>query len=267
MSSLLLAKRPRPERLQSRFERLGRLHNHINQLQQALDSAPANAEARLRLARAYLMLRQWEKAEAQYRLLLSSAPTHLEARLQLSGLYAQRDKLASALRVCQEALAHSPPDSALYKIYFTLGHLYHAQGRIEEAEAALERTLALEPTHAQAYNNLGNIHLEKNDLQQAATAYQKAFEVAPDFAEAHYNLGRLYAQQETRDKAVRQYQAALRADSTYARAHYALGVLYQEVAQPRQAIRAYKHFLAQWRGDPRLTQSAQEALARLAVSQ
>ena len=208
-----------------------------------------------------------EKAEAQYRLLLVDAPTHLEARLQLSGLYAQQGKLASALRVCQEALAHSPPDSALHKIYFTLGHLYHAQGRIEEAEASLERTLALEPTHAQAYNNLGNVYLAKNDLQQAATAYQKALEVAPDFAEAHYNLGHLYAQQQAHAKAERQYQAALRADSTYARAHYALGVLYQEAAQPRQAIRAYKRFLAQWQDDPRLTQAAQEALVRLADSQ
>ena len=153
------------------------------------------------------MLGSGKRPKPSTRFLLSLDPTHLEARLQLSGLYAQRDKLASALRVCQEALAHSPPDSALYRIYFTLGHLYHAQGRIEEAEAALERTLALEPAHAQAYNNLGNLHLEKNDLQQAATAYQQALAVAPDFAEAHYNLGRLYAQQKVWAKAVRQYQA------------------------------------------------------------
>ena len=108
---------------------------------------------------------------------------------------------------------------------------------------------------------------QRTILQQAATAYQKALEVTSDFAEAHYNLGHLYAQQKAHAKAERQYQAALRVDSTYARAHYALGVLYQEAAQPRQAIRAYKHFIAQWRGDPRLTQSAQEALARLADSQ
>ena len=160
---LALGQTAEAEHLQNRFERLGRLHDHINQLQQALAATPANVEVRLRLARAYLALRQWEKAEVQYRSLLSVAPTHLEARLQLSGLYAQHGNLASALRVCQEALTHSPPDSALYKIYFTLGHIYHAQGRIEEAEAALERTLALAPTHAQAYNNLGNVYLAKND--------------------------------------------------------------------------------------------------------
>ena len=45
---LALGQTTEAEHLQNRFERLGRLHDHINQLQQTLDATPANVAARLR---------------------------------------------------------------------------------------------------------------------------------------------------------------------------------------------------------------------------
>jgi tetratricopeptide (TPR) repeat protein len=58
--------------------------------------------------------------------------------------------------------------------YNNLAVLYAAEGRLDNARAALEMALAAAPNYGTAYENLGDVY-----LQMAADAYQRATKLEP----------------------------------------------------------------------------------------
>ena len=59
----------------------------------------------------------------------------------------------------------------------------------DEARAAIDAALALDPEHAPALNQLGMLLRRNGNFIEAEAAYLKAVTAAPDYALAHYNLG------------------------------------------------------------------------------
>jgi superkiller protein 3 len=68
------------------------------------------------------------------------------------------------------------------------------QRRLDEAEQAFARAVAIDSRHAPAWSNIGNVYRETGRLDQALEAYQRAVAVDPDYWIAHQNLGGLYKQ-------------------------------------------------------------------------
>ena len=67
-----------------------------------------------------------------------------------------------------------------------------------DARAAIDAALSLDPHYAPALNQLGMLHRRNGDFLKAEAAYLKAVTANPDYALAHYNLGvlnELYLQQ------------------------------------------------------------------------
>jgi len=92
--------------------------------------------------------------------------------------------------------------------YVNLAILYRRNGRDEDAEATLDRALALAPEHAAANNELGLLLRERGEFADAEAAYRRAIEGDPAYALAHYNLGvllDLYLKREA--EALEQYEA------------------------------------------------------------
>jgi tetratricopeptide (TPR) repeat protein len=73
--------------------------------------------------------------------------------------------------------------------YVNLAILYERDGRHDEARAALDEALALDPAHASANHQLGILLRQQGEFAEAEQAYLRALETAPDFALAHRNLG------------------------------------------------------------------------------
>ncbi len=68
--------------------------------------------------------------------------------------------------------------------------IIHAEnGDDDEARAALDAALAIDPDHAAALNQLGMLLRRNGNFLEAEAAYLKAVTAAPDYALAHYNLG------------------------------------------------------------------------------
>jgi Flp pilus assembly protein TadD len=71
------------------------------------------------------------------------------------------------------------------------------QGRLVEARASCERSLALNPKNPRAWVNLASVDVKQRDWERAMAASLRAVEIKPHFAEARYlaavsaaNLGR-----------------------------------------------------------------------------
>jgi CHAT domain-containing protein/Flp pilus assembly protein TadD len=73
--------------------------------------------------------------------------------------------------------------------YINLGRALGNQGKHEEAIAAYEIALELNPTLGTTYNNLGNSLRSLERLEEAAEAYRRAIELTPTLVVAYNNLG------------------------------------------------------------------------------
>ena len=63
-------------------------------------------------------------------------------------------------------------------LYNNLGKTYKAQGKLDEAIAAFEKAISVNPSDARAYYNLGIIYAERGDDGDAMTQYKQALHLA-----------------------------------------------------------------------------------------
>ena len=70
-----------------------------------------------------------------------------------------------------------------------LGTVLRDQGKLTEAAACYERTLALKPDYPDAHNNLGTVLRDQGKLTEAVACFERALALKPDYAEANNNLG------------------------------------------------------------------------------
>jgi protein O-GlcNAc transferase len=74
--------------------------------------------------------------------------------------------------------------------YSNLGMALRRMGRLEDAEAALRRAVALAPNLFEAHLNLGGVlSLGRGSPEESRAACARALELNPNSAEAHYNMG------------------------------------------------------------------------------
>lgn len=112
-----------------------------------------------------------------------------------------------------------------------------------DALPVLERVIAADPKHAQAWLKKGTVHRKLGDSKQALACYQTSAKLEPASALVHWCVGREYADHEEVAKAVKAYDAALEVDPTYffALRDKAAALLF-ELAQPAQAYALYGQF-------------------------
>ncbi|MDT0508498.1 sulfotransferase [Novosphingobium sp. MMS21-SN21R] len=152
---------------------LGRVHAGIEHLVRAVSLDP-QGEYRAHLARLYSMVRRDGDAAATLRDAEMVLPTDALSRDTMGCVYARLGNHAAAMVHFAEA-ARLQPGNAEYRYNqaVTLNFL----GRADEADAALEALIALEPDHARAHHLLARLrkhsvksnHVERLGLTLART--------------------------------------------------------------------------------------------------
>lgn len=135
----------------------------------ALDQNNASAH----LARAFLLQSadfDWSAADAEFRRALQLAPEDGTAKFMWGVLLATLGKPESAVRLTQEALAADP----LHAIWYNWLALYLSPlGRLDEAEAAIRKAIALHPKAVGQFELLAIIEVQRGDAQAALQAAQQ----------------------------------------------------------------------------------------------
>lgn len=117
--------------------------------------------------------------------LLTAAPVHAQdlagaQRLWLAGQKAQ------AVEQVEQALTRSPDD---LQLRFALGVMRMELGDRAQARALFTRLTQDFPDLADPYNNLAVLHAAAGELDEAQAALQQALRLQPDHAQAQENLG------------------------------------------------------------------------------
>lgn len=147
----------------------------------------------------------------------------------------------------QGALAHTDSalaiDSMAADVYFLRGRIYTQLSQYDDAEAAYETALSINPEQQGAWFNIGNNYFRRRQFRQALNHYRREAENYPNpslyvhMAQSYSNLGKV-------DSAIYAYEQALQNDSSYAPAHAWLGQLYKDEGQFERALRHNRRALA-----------------------
>ena len=94
----------------------------------------------------------------------------------------------------------------LPEVHFSLGSVYLATGKTQQAVVEMKRGLQLAPNSDQGYLRLGNVYLDSGQKDEAIASFKKAIEVNPYYWVIHRDLGRAYYSIGENEKALDEFQ-------------------------------------------------------------
>jgi tetratricopeptide (TPR) repeat protein len=160
------------------------LSESISVLEQAVAANPADLGARLRLAGLYETAGRLDQAIEQYQAVVDqtepSTKEGEEARRQMryavATRYAQQGDLDHALPIFED-LAKEYPDNPV--ILYSIGVAHLLRGQMDDARAALEKVIEIDPRYINAYLNLASVDEAQDRRADAVAKLQKVMDIAP----------------------------------------------------------------------------------------
>ena len=137
-----------------------------------------------------------------------SAKASERERLFIEARYAaiiEKDSL-KRLRILEELVKKYPDDK---QAHYELGQYYHATDSFREAAAEYERSAAIDPRYAPAYNMLGYSYSAMGDFAKAARAFERQAELNPGLPNPVDSIAEMNLFMGNLDEAVAKYKSAL----------------------------------------------------------
>jgi tetratricopeptide (TPR) repeat protein len=120
------------------------------------------------------------------------------------------------------------------------GHTLTGLNRYEEALAAYEQALRLDPNDADAYNNKGNALTGLNRYEEALAAYEQALRLDPNYTYAYNNKGYALYGLKRYEEALAAYDQAIFLNPNYTEAYNNKGIALYTLKRNEEALQAYK---------------------------
>ena len=105
----------------------------------------------------------------------------------------------------------------------------------DQARNYWDKTIAVNPKQAEAYNNRGLAFYDLKLYQQAIEDYSQALRIKPDYAEAFNNRGNAYYAMDQYEKAEEDFNQSLQFKPRYSKAHLNRGLVYFQMQKMDQA--------------------------------
>jgi Flp pilus assembly protein TadD, contains TPR repeats len=109
------------------------------------------------------------------------------------------------------------------------GNQFFHNGNFDEAEAAYNKTIKLNPKNANAYNQLGLIYKVKKQYELAISDFTKAIEFVPNNAYVYYNRGDTYFANKQYESAVADFSKSIELNPKFIKSYIRRGSAYYEI--------------------------------------
>ncbi len=156
---------------------------------------------------------------------------------------------AVQLREASEAYANlktlKPGDAQVEaKSLFSTARVMLAEGKVKQAIAMLERSMAIDPKTACPYNALGVAYERTNDIEKALNFYRRAAQLSPGWSLPHYRLGLQYFARGKAKEAQREFKASIDLDPAFLQARWWMAHAYREQGRYAEAEAAAKELIS-----------------------
>jgi Tfp pilus assembly protein PilF len=169
----------------------GQLQAGLNELNQAANLDPENAEIQNAIALAYRDMGNTDEAILHFRNALALKPDYPDAENNLGTVYLIRSEWKNAIQHFEKA-AQSLSYRTPYMAYTNLGYAYHQMGLYQKAIEYYQKAIERWARYSPAYDNMGLAYEMLGKGDKAAEAYRQAMAAAPSSPLPHLHLARLY---------------------------------------------------------------------------
>jgi eukaryotic-like serine/threonine-protein kinase len=177
---------------------------------------------------------KYDLAAQEFRHALDLNPRDADALNGIAVSYEKAGRLQGAEAAFQKAIALR---NDYWVGYNALGLFYDQQGKYGQAVSEYQRAIELTPDNAQVYSNQAAAYIEMSDpkvIPQAEAALKKSIELSPSYA-AYANLGLLYSQEERYPESATATEKALALNDKDYRVWENLAVAYERLNQREKA--------------------------------
>jgi tetratricopeptide (TPR) repeat protein len=175
----------------------------------------------------------------------SDSPWYPDARLYRQHIGEDWSAVLARVRTDLDALAgaNSPIDPQADAL-FAHGLDWHRQGQLEQALAAYEQALQLQPGHGGVLYHIGMVAHDSGDHASAEQFFYAALEADSGVAMVWNALGNTMKARGRHEAAVASYTQALACDSGHAEAYYNRGNALQALGRFEEALASYDSAIA-----------------------
>lgn len=177
-------------------------------------NSPATAaQAHYQVGNAYLSMRKYSQALANYRRAVELSPDLAAAYNNMGEALGHLNEPQAALEAFRKAITLDPQQATAY---YNMGVILDLLHRSRESQAALRRAVRLKPDYALAYDALAVALTRANRASEAVAYHQKAISLNPRDALFRLNLAISYLIIGYRQGALEQYEQVKQLDKRVA---------------------------------------------------
>ena len=171
------------DHLATTYVSLGMLHTSLSQndlaqqeFEKALQINPRDASTLSGLARNYEHMGRTADAEATFKKAVALRPDYWDGYNSLGWFYLRQERKGEAIAQFRHVIELTPDNAAAWSNLASAYLSVNDAPSRDEAEKALQKSLAIAPTYA-AYANLGVLYLDEKRYKDSAATTQKALKL------------------------------------------------------------------------------------------
>jgi tetratricopeptide (TPR) repeat protein len=170
---------------------------------------------------------------------LQHKSNELDDRYLAASVMIQQKQFLTASHILEDYVAKRPQEA---KAFLGLGMAYLNLLRYPEARQALDRSLQLNPSFAEAQFQMGLLAGQEGNRQDARQHWQKAVELQPQHAQAWLSLGTLYLESGELAEAESAFSRSLGADPGNMKTEYNLALVLNKLGKSEEAKQHLEHY-------------------------
>lgn len=206
-------------------------------LDKAAKLAPDNVDILYHRGQAHLLV-----SKNSYGKMFKADPKSWRVRQVLAQANADAERHLDAVAEYEEAIKLAPTQPGLHE---ELGSEFRNAGKPQEAEAAFERELEIDPFNVLARYKLGVLAIEKTDGARAKQMIEAALQQKPGLRHADYNLGRAEMLLGEDTQAMDHFQRSTASETdpeVLQQSWFQLGIVYRRLHRMSEAQQAMAMF-------------------------
>src|SRR5580765_535157 len=206
-------------------------------LDQAAKLAPTDVDILYHRGQAHLLVSKNSYAE-----MFKADPKSWRVRQVIAQANAEAERHIDAIAEYEAAIKLAPRQPGLHEV---LGSEYRNAGKPQEAEAAFQQELEIDPYNVLARYKLGVLAVERNEGAKAKGLIEAALRQKPGLRHADYNLGRAEMQLGNDIVAAEHFQAATKTETdpeVLQQSWFQLGIVYRRLHRMPEAQQAMATF-------------------------
>ncbi len=211
----------------------GDINEAIWLLEQAIGHDPRSSYLKLEMANLLLIKKDTGKALDLIESVLAKEPDNLQALSMAGRIYQQQQRMDDALAAFEKVLAGEPDDQ---NNYLVVGRIYWNKNDFDGAERVFAKMIRNLPDSYSAYYFYGKVLAAQGKEEEAETALLKSLQLEPSLEEPRLELLKIYQSQDRPAKITETYEAMLLHDPENVKAGFGLAEHLHKIHRDRASL-------------------------------